>query len=445
MEKNHALTLACDNLAAEMEGICRHNGMAVFVKGMLPGETGSVIITKAQKSFAFGRLLSLETESPHRQTPPCPAYKRCGGCSCQHLAYPQTLYYKQRQVVDCFKRIGGIDLAVPPVFGMDNPFHYRNKSSLPVGGSAGNALMGFYAPRSHDIIPIESCMIAMEPSNQIQAALKKWMDAHRIAPYNERTHTGLVRHLVTRVNKKGEAMAVLVINGDELPFEKELILALNMAKSIYISPNKARTNVILGSTVRHLQGEKTLTDTLCGLTFNISPQSFFQVNPTQTEVLYQTAFDFCGLTGAETVADLYCGAGTISLMLAKKAKRVLGIEIVPAAIENAKANALYNGIHNANFHLGAAETVLPKLVNEGYRPDVISLDPPRKGVEPNVIEAIAAAKPKKIIYVSCNPATQARDAKAFYEAGYHITKCQPVDMFCWTSGVENVILLEPNA
>ena len=445
MEKNHALTLTCDNLAAEMEGICRSDGMAVFVKGMLPGETGQVLITKAQKSFAFGRLLSLETVSPYRQAPPCPAFKRCGGCSCQHLVYPQTLLYKQQQVADCFKRIGGMDISVPPVLYMANPFHYRNKSSLPVGGTIGNALMGFYAPRSHDIIPIESCLIAMEPSNQIQAALKQWMDTHHVAPYNEATHTGLVRHLVTRVNKKGEAMAVIVINGDQIPFEKELIAALPMAQSIYVNVNKVRTNVIFGNMFKHVHGEKTLTDTLCDLTFTLSPQSFFQINPAQTEALYQTAFDFCGLTGEETVADLYCGAGTISLMLARKAKRVLGIEIIPAAIENAKANALYNGIPNANFHQGAAEAVLPKLVREGYRPDVITLDPPRKGVEPAVIQAIAAANPKKIVYVSCNPATQARDAKAFCEAGYRITKCRPVDMFCWTSGVENVILLEPNA
>ncbi len=443
MEKNQSLNLTCDNLAAEMEGICRHEGMAVFVKGMLPGETGRVVITKAQKNFAFGRLLSLETKSPYRQKPPCPFYQRCGGCSCQHLDYAQTLLYKQQQVKDCLKRIGGLDISVPPVMGMAEPFHYRNKSALPVGGQSGNAHIGFFAPRSHDIIPIERCLIAMEPSNQIQAALKKWMDEFKIPPYNEATHRGLIRHLVTRVNQKGEAMAVVVLNGDTIPHEKELVQALSMASSIYLSPNKARTNVILGDTVKLLHGDKALTDTLCGLIFKLSPQSFFQINPVQTELLYQTALDFCSLNGTETVADLYCGAGTISLMLARKAKKVLGIEAVSPAIENAKANTLHNGITNADFLLGTAETLLPKLVNEGYRPDVITLDPPRKGVEPQVIDAIAKAGPQKIVYVSCNPATQSRDAKLFHEAGYRITKCQPVDMFCWTSGVENVLLLEP--
>jgi 23S rRNA (uracil-5-)-methyltransferase RumA len=248
--------------------------------------------------------------------------------------------------------------------------------------------------------------------------------------------------LVTRVNRLGEAIAIIVINGNQLPFEKELIAALSMVQAIYISPNRARTNVIFGEKVRRLYGKNEFTDTIAGLTFKLSPQSFFQVNPVQTEVLYQTALDFCGLKGDETVLDIYCGAGTISLMLARKAKQVLGIEIVEAAIENAKANALYNGIGNADFLCGAAENVLPKLIAEGYRPDIIALDPPRKGAEPAVIAAIAEAAPEKIVYISCNPATQARDAKLLFEAGYHITKCQPVDMFCYTSGVENVILLE---
>lgn len=449
MQKNQTVLLTCENLGADMEGVCRMDGMAVFVKGMLPGETGRVIITKIQKAFAFGRLLSLESTSGERQDPPCRFFKRCGGCSCQHMRYETTLRSKRRKISDCFERIGGITLDVPPVLGMADPFHYRNKTSLPVGGTAGDIHMGFFAPRSHEIIPIDACLIAMEPSNLLQTALHDWMRANRIVPYNEETHTGLVRHLVTRVNQKGEAMAVIVINGPALPqadaLAQALLCALPGLKSLYVSVNDKRTNVILGEKFTLLYGEETLCDILCGLTFELSPQSFFQVNPIQTEVLYRTALDFADLSGSETVADLYCGAGTISLLLAGRAKKVLGIESVAPAVLNAQENALRNNIQNAEFITGTAESGLPKLVAEGYRPDVITLDPPRKGVEPEVIDAVAKAAPKRVVYVSCDVATQARDAKLFLEKGYHVTRSQGVDMFAWTSGVENVILLQPQS
>lgn len=442
MKKNEKLILSCENIGSQMEGVCRHENIPIFVNGMLKGEKGEVVITKVHAKYAFGRLLSLQIQSPNRQTPPCPYFWRCGGCSCQHMTYGQSLVAKHQQVIDCFQRIGGITLQPEAIIGMDNPFHYRNKSALPVGGSVDAIQMGFFSPRSHDIVPVERCLIAMQPSNQLQTQLMQWMNAYHIKPYDEKTHTGIVRHLVTRVNQKGQAMAVLVINGDNIPYEKELVQTLSAAQSLYLNIHKERSNVIFGKHMKHLSGLLTLEDNLCNLRFRVSPQSFFQVNPVQTEILYQTALTFCALDGTQTVTDLYCGAGTISLLLAKHAKKVLGIEVVEAAIQNAKENAKCNHITNATFLCAKAEDILPKLVREGYRPDVVTLDPPRKGVEPQVIDAIAIAAPERIVYISCNVATLARDAKLFSSHGYYVTRCQPVDMFCWTSGVECVVVMQ---
>ena len=336
---------------------------------------------------------------------------------------------------------------MPPVIGMKDPWHYRNKTALPVGGEAGKPIIGFYAPRSHDIIDIATCPVAKDGLNGVMKAVRRWMQAHLIAPYQEESHTGLVRHVMAREARSGEVMAVIVINGYDLPKEKELLAELKKEApalaSLCISSHTARSNVILGDSYKVLWGEERLKDTLCGLHFFLSPLSFFQINPEQTEVLYQTALDFAGLKGGETVVDVYCGAGTISLLLAAKAKRVIGLETVEAAVSDAIKNAQHNGISNTEFLAGNAEVLLPRLVEEGLRPDVIVLDPPRKGVEPEVVAAIAKAKPRRVVYVSCNPATQARDAALFSEAGYKITRCQPVDMFCWTHGVENVLAFEP--
>jgi 23S rRNA (uracil1939-C5)-methyltransferase len=426
-----------------MEGVCFHEGMALFVPYALPGEDISCRVVKVQKNHALGKLLEINNPSPARQTPPCGVYQKCGGCASQHMAYEQTLHYKRIQVEDCFKHIGGLDVAVPPVLGMADPWHYRNKTALPVGGEAGKPMIGFYAPRSHDIIDISSCPVAKPGLNGVCKAVRSWMVAYGIPPYREESHTGLIRHIMARSSRSGEVMAVIVVNGQDLPREKELLAALQKEvpalASLCMSVHTARSNVILGDSCRVLWGQERLEDTLCGLKFFLSPLSFFQINPEQTEVLYHTALEFASLSGTETVADVYCGAGTISLLLARKARRVIGLETVEAAVRDARENAEKNGICNVDFLTGQAEVLLPKLVEDGLRPDVVVLDPPRKGLEPPVIEAIAQAKPKRVVYVSCNPATQARDAALFCKRGYRITSCQPVDMFCWTHGVENVL------
>lgn len=444
MKKNDVLPLHCDNLGADMEGICRADGMAVFVPGMLPGENAPVRLVKVQSRFAFGRLEApAAVPAPQRRVPDCPVYARCGGCTCRHMDYEATLEAKRQQVADCFARIAHITVDVPPVLGMEHPFHYRNKTALPVGGTAEAPALGFYAPRSHTMIPAESCLNAMSPSDALCQALLQWMKRYHIAPYQEETHTGLVRHVVIRVNRAHQAMVTVVVNGDHLPHERELAEALFHcgAVSVILNENRERTNVILGRRFRTLAGEDTLPDTLCGLRFALSPAAFFQVNPTQTERLYQTALDFAQLTGHERLCDVYCGAGTITLMMARHCREALGIEIIPQAIDNARENAQRNGITNASFHCGAAEAVLPRLVADGLRPDVIVVDPPRKGLDVAVIDAMATAQPQRIVYVSCNVATQARDAALLKARGYTLQKVQPVDMFAWTSGVETVVLL----
>jgi 23S rRNA (uracil1939-C5)-methyltransferase len=446
VQKNQVVMVSCERLGAQMEGVCFYEGMALFVPFALPGEDISCRVVKVQKSHAFGKLLEVKNPSPFRQTPPCPVYLRCGGCASQHMTYEQTLHFKRVQVEDCFKHIGGLEVTVPPVLGMADPWHYRNKTALPVGGEAGKPMIGFYSPRSHDIIDIASCPIANSGLNGVLKAVRGWMESYRIPPYQEETHTGLVRHVMARSSRQGEVMAVIVINGQDLPREKELLAALQKEvptlKSLCLSVHTARSNVILGESYRVLWGQERLEDSLCGLKFSLSPLSFFQINPEQTEVLYKLALEFASLSGTETVADIYCGAGTISLLLAKKARRVIGLETVEAAVRDARENAIKNGAGNVEFLLGQAEVLLPKLVEEGLRPDVIVLDPPRKGVELPVIEAIALAQPKRVVYVSCNPATQARDAALFHQRGYRITRCQPVDMFCWTHGVENVLCFD---
>ena len=441
MRKNDLIDLSCDGLGADLEGVGRHEGMAVFVPGLLPGETASVRIVKVQPRFAFGRMVGAPAvPAPVRQVPDCPAYPRCGGCTGRHMTYAATLEAKRQHVADCFQRIGHISINVPPVLGMDEPIAYRNKTALPVGGTADQPQLGFFAPRSHALIPIDRCPNAMRPADEICRAFLDWMRAHRIPPYMEETHRGLVRHLVIRVNRQGQAMVTVVVNGASLPHEQELSDALFPlgVVSLILNENRERTNVILGRTFRTIRGAGTLTDILCGLTFDLSPAAFFQVNPTQTERLYQTALNFADLRPDDMLCDVYCGAGTITLMMARHCRSALGIEVVPQAIENARQNALRNGITNADFRTGAAEDVLPQLVAEGLRPDVIVVDPPRKGLDPAVIAAMAAAEPRRIVYVSCNVATQARDAALLREAGYELRKVQPVDMFCWTSGVETI-------
>ena len=445
MQKNEIYRLSAEKLGAEMEGVCRLDGMPVFVPGLLPGEETDVRIVKAEKRYAFGRMETPPAApSPDRKDPGCPAYPRCGGCSCRHMNYEATLEAKRCQVQDCFERIGGIRIDVPPVLGMDHPDAYRNKTALPCGGTAGAPVLGFFAPRSHTVIPADACPNAMAPAGEIAARFLEWMKRFQVEPYREEEHRGLIRHLVIRVNREGEGMVTVSANGRSLPHAGDLAALLRPLRvtSLFLNENTARTNVILSEKYHLIYGRETLPDILCGLKFELSPGAFFQVNPVQTEKLYETALRFAALSPSDRLCDVYCGAGTITLMMARHCHSAVGIEIVPAAVENAKANAVRNGISNAEFHAGKAEELLPRMVRDGLRSNVIVVDPPRKGLDGEVIRAIAEASPDRVVYVSCNPATLARDAALFRDTGYKAVKVQPVDMFCWTSGIENVALFE---
>lgn len=446
LAKNQCFEMTCDAFGQDAQGVCRHEGMAVFVPGLLPGERALVRIVKPEKRYAFGRVEKLLEKSPSRAEPFCPIYKRCGGCVCQHMTYEASLAFKRQQVQDLLQRVGGLSIEVPPVLGMAHPFGYRNKGAYPVAQTDGSPACGFFAPRSHDLVPLpeNGCAIQGEDSAKATQAVLNWMRENSVPAYDEQTGRGLVRHIMTRSTTSGELMVVVVTRAD-IPKAGRLIELLRAAVpglcSVCLSVNSRRTNVILGTDIRVLWGKAAMEDTLCGLRFSVSPLSFFQVNPQQTERLYGLALEYAGLTGAETVVDAYCGAGTISLLLAQKAKKVIGIEIVPEAIRNANENAAHNGIANAEFHVGATEELLPKLVENGLRPDVIVLDPPRKGCDPAVLQAIIAAAPKRVVYVSCGAPTLARDAKLLAEGGYAAERVQCVDMFCWTGAVETVMSL----
>ena len=446
MQKNEVLTLTVDSFSSEAEGVCRHQGQVVFVPGALPGEKIKALIVKTQQTHACGKLLEVIAPSERRQTPPCPYYPRCGGCGTQHMSYGTELQMKRQHVRDALERIGGLDVEVPEVIRMETPWHYRNKTSQPVTLQNGEPVVGFYERRSHRVIATEECLIAMPQSDKAAGIVTAWMKAFAVAPYDEENHTGLVRHVMTRVNHLGECMVTLIINGETLPRQEDLIKALSRDLpgflSLCVSPNTQRGNTILGSGYRTLWGEERLKDRLCGFDFSLSPLSFFQINRTQAETLYYKALELSGVKPDDLVIDLYCGAGTISSLFASKCREVIGIEILPQAIEDARENAKGNGIGNVSYMQGAAETLMPQLAAEGHKPDIIVLDPPRKGAAPEVLAAIITAAPGKIVYVSCNPATQARDARILSGAGYRAAACQSVDMFCATPDVENILLFE---
>lgn len=446
--KNQPLTLTCDRLGADLEGVCRHEGMPVFVPGALPGETLEAKVVKAMPQYAFARMTRLCTPSPDRREPFCPVYAQCGGCSAQHMCYETTLAAKREQVLDNLNRIGGFSLTqadVPPVLGAPEGQRLRNKTSLPVGGTAAQPLLGFYRRRSHDIVPIDTCPVAMGDVQSVIAAVRGWMQSMGVTPYDEATHQGLLRHVVVRASRGGSLMVLLVATDAALPDEADLLRRLQAGVAgfigLHVSVNRTFGNAILGPASQRISGEDMLLETLLGLTFELSPLSFFQVNPAQTERLYQTAIDFAALGAGDVAVDAYAGVGSIALCMARSAARVIGLEIVPQAVESARHNAVRNGIANAEFLTAAVEERLPKLVADGLRPDVVVLDPPRKGVEPAVVQAILTAAPKRVVYISCHVPTQARDAALLAAGGYRIAACQPVDLFCYAGGVENVLLL----
>lgn len=446
MQKNDVIRVDVDGFGADAEGVCRHGGRVVFVPGALPGETIDALIVKVMKGYAYGRLLAVHEESRDRTAPPCPYYPRCGGCSCQHMTYEASLAFKRRQTADCLERIGGIRIDVPAVAGMDHPWRYRNKTVMPLASVNGSAAAGFYMKRSHRLVPVDDCLISKEASSAAVQAVLRWMDAEQVTPYDETSHTGTVRHVMTRVNHRDEVMVLLTVNTAGVPVPGSLISSLREAVpglvSVCAAVNRQRNNVILPNRYDTLWGAPRLEDTLCGLRYLLSPLSFFQINREMAQVLYSHILDLAAPGPNDRVFDLYSGAGTISLLLAQRAAYVYGVESSPQATEDARHNAQLNGLDNVSFIADTAENALPRLIREGVKPDIIVLDPPRKGAGVTVIDAIAAALPERVVYVSCNPATQARDAARLVSHGYRVTACQGTDMFCQTADIENVLLFE---
>ena len=441
VEKNEELELTIDRVTLEGAGVGRVDGFALFVPGALAGERVWIHVIKVAASYAVGKLLEIVEPSACRMEPLCPVYDRCGGCAFGHVTYEEELRIKERQVADALTRLGGLtDVPTRPILGMDRPERYRNKGAFPYGMTEQGPAFGFYAPRSHRLVPVQDCLIEREGVCRAVNAVKAWADRCHIQPYDERTGKGCLRHAVARVTTAGELMAVVVTKGD-LPHKKELIDSLSFADSVYWNRNDKNTNVIFGDRFALLSGKPALRETLGGIAFEVSPRSFLQVNLVQTQKLYGAALDLLDPQPDETVADVYCGIGTISLFLAQKARKVIGVEVVPEAVENAKENAERNGIKNASFLCAPAEEALPRLVADGQRIDCLTVDPPRKGCDPQVIDAILSSGAKRLVYVSCNPATLARDVKLLTSGGYTVRAVQPVDMFPRCGHVETVVLL----
>lgn len=448
MEKNQVVTLRIEDIGADGEGIGKSDGFPIFVRGTAVGDTVRVSLMKVKKNYAYGRLAEILEPGPGRTAPRCPSAGKCGGCVFQHMTYEAQLEAKRKRVQDSLERIGGqIEIQVPPVIGMENPWRYRNKTQIPFGTDRdGRLISGFYAVNSHRIVPFGDCLLAPPAHSQIKAIVQDFLEEFHIPAYSEETGRGLFRHLLIRTGfHTGEIMVCLVLNGTKLPHADELVkrlLAVPGMSQICVNVNTERTNVILGTKEISLYGPGYISDWIGDLTFRISAQSFFQVNPVQTEILYGKALEYAELTGSENVWDLYCGAGTISLFLAREAGKVHGVEIVPSAIENARVNAELNGIRNAVFTVGRSEEIFPEEVRRtGEHPDVVVVDPPRKGCEESLLHAIASVGPSRIVYVSCDPATLARDIRILNGEAYGLQKVQPVDMFPFTAHVETVCSL----
>lgn len=434
--------LVIDGYASDGAGVARLDGMVVFVQGGIRGEACDVRLTHVGRSALWGRVEEVVNPSPARIFPRCLHYTKCGGCQFRHMNYAEELEAKRIRVEDALRRLGGAEIHVSAILGAEQVDRYRNKAQFPV---AKGPRIGFYRPRSHDVIDVDDCLLQGEAAARLRGAVKEWMAEYSIPAYNERTFTGLVRHVYVRTNRAGRSLCCLLVNGRGVPREAELVRALRRAEpnlaGIVLGVNEKHNNVILGDSYRALWGEDFLSDTLCGLTFRLSVPSFYQVNPAQTEVLYGKALEFAGLTGTETVLDLYCGIGTISLVMARKAGMVWGAEVVPQAVDDAIANAQRNHIENARFLCADAGEAARYLGGEGVRPDVVCVDPPRKGLAEDVVDTIADMGPERVVYVSCDPGTLGRDVKRFAGRGYTLKKAVAVDMFPRTAHVETVVLL----
>ena len=446
--KNDIVTLKIEDCGIDGEGIGKADGFTVFVKDAVIGDTVRAKIMKAKKNYGYGRLEEIITPSPDRVEPKCQFARQCGGCQLQALSYEKQLEFKTSKVRGHLERIGGFtDIPMEKILGMDQPFHYRNKAQFPVGKSKdGRIITGFYAGRTHSIIENRDCALGVTRNKEVLDRVIAHMEKFHIQPYDENTGKGLVRHVLIRYGFfTDEMMVCLIINGEKLPGEEALVKSLCQIPetvSVMVNVNKKRNNVILGEKVRLLWGQPYITDKIGEISYQISPLSFFQVNPYQTGRLYGKALEYAQLSGNETVWDLYCGIGTISLFLAQKAKMVRGVEIIPAAIENAKENARLNGFANTEFFVGKAEEVLPEqFARTGERADVIVVDPPRKGCDETLLSTIIEMQPDRVVYVSCDSATLARDLKYLCERGYELKKVCPVDMFPNTVSVETVVLL----
>lgn len=446
LEKNQVHTAEITGLTSEGSGVCRIDGMAVFVPETAVGDVCEVKIVKVLKSYAFGIVEKLITASPDRITDNCPVYKKCGGCLLRHISYEAECRTKNGIVRDTFERIGGLSPEFDSFLGAETTERYRNKAQYPLADQDGRAVCGFYAPRSHRVIPVEDCALQPEIFSQILQTILGYINWKKLSVYDEETNTGIIRHIYLRRGAhSGEIMVCLVVRKDISRQLSALCRVLTEKysdiKSIVMNINSRKTNVILGDECVTLWGSDVISDTMCGNTVEISPLSFYQVNTVQAERLYGKALEYAAPEKDEVIADLYCGAGTIGLSMAKQAAKIVGVEIVPQAVENAKKNALRNSIANAEFHCGDAGEVFGKLRKQGCKPDIIVVDPPRKGCSPETINVMAEAAPRKIVMISCNPATAARDAKLLSEKGYSVDKVCGVDLFPRTGHVECVVLM----
>lgn len=444
VKKNDYIDVEFVDLTHEGQGVAKIDGFPVFVPGGLPGESAQIKILNVKKNYGYGKLIEIREKSPYRVEIPKEDMHKYGGCQLHHMSYEGQLQFKQNLVEQTLTRIGKLqDVNIHPIIGMEQPFHYRNKAQVPVGERNGRLITGFYKPRTHEIIDTDESVIHMEAINDAIKIVKEICSELGVAAYNEEAHTGVLRHIMARFGRKtDELMIVLITRTEKLPHREEIVgkivAALPNVKSIVHNVNPKRTNVILGERTQVLWGQDVIYDYIGNVKFAISPRSFYQVNPVQTQVLYDKALAYAGLTGEEIVFDAYCGIGTISLFLAQQAKKVYGVEVVPDAINDAKKNADLNGITNVEFTVGEAETVIPNWAKEGIHADVIVVDPPRKGCDAALLKTIIEMKPKRVVYVSCNPATLARDLGILETGGYQTLEVQPVDMFPMTMHVECV-------
>lgn len=446
VQKNEIYEIEITDIGTGGEGIGKIDDFVIFVPDAITGDKLKIKVLKVKKSLAFGKIEEIIEPSPLRREATCEVAKKCGGCQLQHMSYEAQLEWKQNKVYNALTRIGGLkEIDVLPTLGMEDTAHYRNKAQYPIRKENGKVQIGFYASRSHRVVDWDTCGIQDARCEAVIKVVRAFLETNNISIYDEEKHTGLVRHLMIKTGFfTGEMMVCLVVNGDKLPAEEKFLNALEQIEgitSVVLNINKAKTNVILGQEVKVLKGRDYIIDTIGELKFKISALSFFQVNPVQTKVLYNKALEYADLTGNETVWDAYCGTGSISLFLAQKAKKVYGVEIVAPAIENAKANAELNGITNAEFFVGKAEEVIPEKYAEGLVADTIVVDPPRKGCDQALLETLIKMSPSKIVYVSCDPATLARDLGYLNENGYKVEMVQPVDMFPHTTHVETVVKL----